>query len=90
MQVGKYTYGASGIKLCHFGNKNISKATIGSYCSIGSGVTLLLNENHRYDWVTTYPFGNLYTDIFNNYNKNQEFLHSMSKGNGDIIIGNDV
>ena len=51
---------------------------------------MYLNENHRYDWVTTYPFGLIHQTIFENYNKNIEFLHSMSRGNGDIVIGNDV
>jgi acetyltransferase-like isoleucine patch superfamily enzyme len=88
--VGKYTYGTEGIKIFHFGDNNIGKIIIGSYCSIAPNVSMFLNENHRYDWVTTYPFGHLHKNTFNNYNKDQKFLYSMSKGNGDIIIGNDV
>ena len=88
--VGKYTYGTEYIKVHHFENKQCGKIIIGSYCSIGSGAKMYLNENHKYDWITTFPFGHLHTNIFNNYNKDQEFLYSMSSGNGDIIIGNDV
>ena len=88
--VGKYTYGHEATKIFHFGNKNVVKIIIGSYCSIGSGATMFLNENHKYEWVTTYPFGHLHNNIFDNYNRDPEFLFSMSRGNGDIVIGNDV
>jgi len=90
IKVGKYTYGKENIKLYHYGNKNISEIIIGKYCSISTNVKMFLNENHRIDWITTYPFGHLYEEKFYNYNKDNIFLESMSKGNGNIIIGNDV
>ena len=96
MQVGKYTYGNSNIEVKKYGplghgkhSWSNSEIIIGKYCSIGSGIKMYLNENHRYDWVTTYPFGHLSTQIFNNFKTD---LHDgrMSKGNGNITIGNDV
>ena len=41
MEVGKYTYGADGINLSHFGDKNKSKLIIGKYCSIAVSYTHL-------------------------------------------------
>ncbi len=81
MSYGKYTYGKPNI---HWENKN-AKLTVGSFCSIAKDVNIYLgNGTHRTDWVTTYPFGCIHQDIFNNFNKN-----SIST-KGDVIIGNDV
>ena len=46
---------------------------------------MVLGGNHRVDWVTTYPFGHIQTNIFNTFNGNG---HPSSKGG--IIVGNDV
>jgi len=45
-------------------------------------VKIIVDGNHRIDWISTYPFGELIKDI----PKNQG--HPIGKG--DIIIGNDV
>jgi acetyltransferase-like isoleucine patch superfamily enzyme len=78
---GKYTYGNPIIK-CP--NPN-AKLKVGKFCSIAEDVTIFLGGNHRTDWVTTYPFGHLYTDIFSNFNG---VGHPSTKG--DVVIGNDV
>ena len=54
--VGKYTYGHEHLKILNVW-KNCSSLTIGSFCSIASGVTIYLGGEHRVDWITTYPFG---------------------------------
>jgi len=55
---------------------------IGKFCSISSGVTILLNGEHRPDWVTTYPFSVIFEKL-------SSFPYaSTTKGN--ITIGNDV
>ena len=46
---------------------------------------MYLGGNHRTDWVTTYPFGHIHKNIFNNFNDEG---HTSTKG--DVIIGNDV
>lgn len=81
MQVGKYTYGQTNI---YWKNDN-AKLTIGNFCSIASNVKIYLGGNHRTDWVSTYPFGHVYQDIFNTFNG---IGHPATKG--DVIIGNDV
>lgn len=71
-----------------YGNPNIlssgegSTLKIGAFCSISSGVQILLGGEHRTDWVTTYPFSIMWE------------AGCMIKGHprtkGDVIIGNDV
>lgn len=79
--VGKYTYGFNEIKLV--GNE--SRLSIGSFCSIAANCKVFLGANHRSDWNTTYPFGHIYQNPFNNFNGAG---HPHSKG--DVSIGNDV
>jgi len=81
MSVGKYTYG---IPKIHYAHDN-TKLSIGNFCSIASNVNIYLGGNHRSDWVTTYPFGHINQNIFNNFNG---IGHPATKGS--VIIGNDV
>lgn len=97
MEVGEYTYGSELIKLHKYGPENgvcdsaDSKLKIGKYCSIAP-CNIFLNENHRYDWVTTFPFGltRLSKKRFKNVDKQLINSGALSKGNGNVIIGNDV
>jgi acetyltransferase-like isoleucine patch superfamily enzyme len=81
MTFGKYTYGTP---IIHWKNDN-AKLVIGNFCSIASNVNIYLGENHKTDWITTYPFGHIYKNIFNNFDG---VGHPSTKG--DVIIGNDV
>jgi acetyltransferase-like isoleucine patch superfamily enzyme len=56
--------------------------TIGAYCSIADGVTILLGGEHHTEWVTTYPFPLLVAEAarFPGY--------PYTKGN--VTIENDV
>lgn len=82
MKIGKHTYGHQNLQLFYSG-KNIIQ--IGNFCSIAGNITVFLGGNHRHDRVTTFPFGHIHQDTFNNFNGEG---HPASKG--DIIIGNDV
>ena len=81
MSFCKYTYGAPAI---HWENEN-AKLVVGKFCSIAGNVNIYLGGNHRMDWVTTYPFGHIHQNTFNNFNGEG---HPSTKG--DVIIGNDV
>ncbi len=81
MSFGKYTYGKPNVL---WENKD-AKLSIGKFCSIANNVNIYLGGNHRADWVTTYPFGHIYTNAFNQFNG---VGHPSTKG--DVIIGNDV
>ena len=54
---------------------------IGKFCSISDNVTIILDGEHRYDWVTTYPLKGRLGLPHNN---------ELPCTKGDIIIGNDV
>ena len=53
-----------------------SKFIIGKFCCIAPDVRVFLGDEHRTDWISTYPFEGFITD------------HQSSKGN--VVIGNDV
>lgn len=55
---------------------------IGKYCSLWSGTKIFLGGNHRYDWISTYPFHQI-EDI-------KEYDQTAIIGNGDVVIWNDV
>jgi acetyltransferase-like isoleucine patch superfamily enzyme len=81
MSFGKYTYGNPNI---YYQNPQ-TNLTIGNFCSIAANVNIYLGGNHRTDWVTTYPFGHIHQNKFNDFNGDG---HPSTKGN--VIIGNDV
>lgn len=81
LSVGKYTYGMPQI----YENTNNATLTIGSFCSIALNVKIYLGGNHDINRVSTYPFGHIHNNIFNNFDGSG---HPCSKGN--VIIGNDV
>ena len=83
MIVGKHTYGVDNIKL--FWKPDNVSLKIGAFCSIGINIKVYLGGSHNVDWVTTFPFGHIHLDVFNNVNG---YGHPKSKG--DVIIGNDV
>ena len=83
MIVGKYTYGNGNIVV--YGKDSGHNVKIGAFCSIGVNITIYVGDNHRKDWVTTFPFGYDHADVFTNFNG---VGHPASKG--DVIIGNDV
>jgi acetyltransferase-like isoleucine patch superfamily enzyme len=77
--VGKYSYGNPCISWRQ------ANLTIGNFCSIGGNVNIYLGGNHRIDWVSTYPFGHIHQNTFDNFKGEG---HPSTKG--DVIIGNDV
>lgn len=81
--VGRFTYGHSTIKIQQWGEG--AALSIGQFCSIASGVNVMLGGNHRVDWITTFPFGHIHTDqLFNT----DIIGHPATKG--VVTIGNDV
>ena len=80
--IGKYTYGTPNVLKYDDCTTNL---VIGNFCSIAQNVTIFLGGNHRTDWVSTYPFGHIHKNIFNNFNGN-----GHPSTNGNVTIGNDV
>jgi acetyltransferase-like isoleucine patch superfamily enzyme len=80
VQIGEYTYGNPEV-LMWTTNYNLS---IGKFCAIARDVRIIVDGNHRTDWISTYPFG----ETIPNINKNPEYREKAGKG--DMRIGNDV
>ena len=76
--VGDCSYGLP--KVWQWGNE--SKLVIGKFCSIAPGVEILLDADHRTDWVSTYPFPAFFREAGN------QAGYVSTKG--DVVIGNDV
>jgi virginiamycin A acetyltransferase len=76
--IGRFSYGTPKL----LGGGEQSKLKIGSFCSIGDDVSILLGLEHRTDWITTFHINELFPE------------YSHFSGNlitkGDVIIGNDV
>lgn len=83
LEVGAFTYGYRKLRVLTWGEGATLK--IGKFCSIASGVEIILGGNHRTDWISTYPFGHIYQD---------QLVKTAPKGHpatkGDVTIGNDV
>lgn len=60
-----------------------AKLKIGKFCSIASGVTIMLGGEHRVDWNSTYPFNDLMQETFS-------YIKGHPHTKGDVMIGNDV
>lgn len=73
--VGNYTYGTINIS----SSNSISRLKIGHFCSIGANVIFMLNNEHRYDCVSTYPFKAKLIDY-----------KPEAQSKGDIIVDDDV
>jgi acetyltransferase-like isoleucine patch superfamily enzyme len=84
MSIGPYTYGYENINLIKAG-ENPYNLIIKKFCSIGENLTIYMGGHHRKDWITTYPFGHRYKNVFNTFNGKD---HCIFKG--DVVIGNDV
>ena len=93
--VGKYSY-YSGYYHGHpfdecarylMPNRNdVDKLIIGSFCSIGSGVSFIMagNQGHRHNWISSFPF--FYMSEVDNFAGAIDGFENA----GDSVIGNDV
>lgn len=79
--IGDFSYG---IPKVLFENEE-ANLFIGKYCSISENVCIFLGGNHRYDWITTYPFSAL-----NDYFPMAKTISGHPATNGNVTIGNDV
>jgi acetyltransferase-like isoleucine patch superfamily enzyme len=85
-EIGEYTYCNAIPKVYKYPGR---KLKIGKFGSIAEEVTIWLGENHRSDWVTTYPFLSRSHDWPEaKHLINRKDFQLLSKG--DVVIGNDV
>ena len=81
--VGRFTYGFQNIHIKGYGSgKSI---TIGSFCSLATGITMIMGGNHRTDWATTFPFGYIFENELT-----RERVPDGCVSKGDVVVGSDV
>ena len=56
--------------------------TIGKFCCVAEGVDIIVDGNHRPDWVSMWPLSRLLNNDFSN--------PGHPAGKEDMVIGNDV
>jgi len=78
VKVGNGTYGVGEKTVLLF--REDDRVTIGKYCSIGYGATIIASGEHNYRGVANYPFAAML--------KKDTHRDTFSKGN--VCIGNDV
>ncbi len=83
--IGKFTYGFSGVKIHNWDHDNL-ELKIGSFCSIGSNLNVLMSGEHKINTFTTYPFN--HPKFLNELGGDGVSWKSFSKGN--IVIQDDV
>lgn len=76
--IGRHSYGH--LKVDEWGEGAMLR--IGAFCSFAGGVRVFLGGEHRVDWVTTFPFSDLWPAARGTPG------HPHTRG--DVIIGNDV
>jgi acetyltransferase-like isoleucine patch superfamily enzyme len=79
--IGRFSYSDGDINVI----SDMADLYIGKYCSIAKDVTIFLGENHRVDWITTYPF-----PMVQDRWKGAKDLTGNASTKGDVVIGNDV
>ena len=83
MEIGGFTYGHGYIRP-KFEDSG-QPLVVGKFCSIAEDVVVFLGGEHRADWGTTYPFGEIFTNEFK-----EAAPEGMRRMKGGVTIGNDV
>ena len=76
--IGEASYGLPSVQ--RYGNDG--RLEVGSYCSVGGSVVIMLGGEHRPDWVTTYPFSFFWPGA--------RHIEGHPGTRGDVVIGHDV
>jgi acetyltransferase-like isoleucine patch superfamily enzyme len=78
VQIGEFSYGTPKVHMI----TDKYRLVIGNFCSIGDNCRIIVDMNHRTDWISTYPFGAFIPGLARN--------PGHPSGRGDMVIGNDV
>jgi acetyltransferase-like isoleucine patch superfamily enzyme len=82
-RIGAWTYGRPTV--LDWGDGSTLK--IGKYCSIADGVKILVGGEHNHEWITTYPFVEMWQESVRARN---DLPDRSSRSKGDVTIENDV
>ncbi|WP_264213463.1 CatB-related O-acetyltransferase [Leisingera thetidis] len=83
LEIGRFTYGYEAMDIQEQGGG--SNVAIGSFCSIGRGVRVMLDASPLLDRITAFPFGEVFTEELGGAD-----VHVPQQRGGDVTIGNDV
>ncbi|MGG1959725.1 CatB-related O-acetyltransferase [Bacillus pumilus] len=78
--IGDFSYAGPDFQVLTWGEG--TTLNIGKFCSIANEVKIFLGGEHRTDWVTTYPFNQIF--------KEAAHIKGHPKSKGDVQIGHDV
>ncbi|PNU24590.1 MULTISPECIES: CatB-related O-acetyltransferase [Bacillus] len=78
--IGDFSYAGPDFQVLTWGEG--TTLHIGKFCSIANEVKIFLGGEHRTDWVTTYPFNQIF--------KEAAHIKGHPKSKGDVHIGHDV
>ncbi|QLI78046.1 CatB-related O-acetyltransferase [Bacillus pumilus] len=78
--IGDFTYAGPDFQVLTWGEGTTLK--VGKFCSIANEVKVFLGGEHRTDWITTYPFNQIFTDA--------AYIEGHPRSKGDVCIGHDV
>ena len=78
IQIGEFSYGTPTVHM--YTDKH--RLVIGKFCSFGPNVQIIVDMNHRTDWISAYPFGEIMPGLARN--------PGHPTGRGDMVVGNDV
>lgn len=85
VKIGKHTYGINYLSVLVWDDPISIQVEIGRYCSISFGCKIFTGGNHRFDWVSTYPFGHI-----GYLSKKVAPVNGQLGKSKPVIIGNDV
>jgi acetyltransferase-like isoleucine patch superfamily enzyme len=77
ISIGEFTYGKP--QILDWYHKY--KLSIGKFCSMADDIKIIMDGNHRTDWVTSYPLHRKLPI---------KKIDENPRGKGDMTIGNDV
>ena len=83
LTIGRFTHGYEGMDIQEQGGG--ANVSIGSFCSIGRNLKMLLEESPALDQLSAFPFGEVFTEELGGAE-----VHVPHQGSGDIAIGHDV
>ncbi|MEX0305576.1 MAG: CatB-related O-acetyltransferase [Leisingera sp.] len=83
LEIGRFTHGYEEMDVQEQGGG--TNVTVGSFCSLGPDLRILLDVSPALDRVTAFPFGEVFTGELGS-----AAVHVPQQDGGDVVIGNDV
>lgn len=83
LEIGRFTHGYEEMEI--EGQGGGANVAVGSFCSIGRGVRVMLDQSPALDRITAFPFGEAFTEHLGGAE-----THAPQQRGRDVVIGNDV